>query len=131
MYLSLPLALERAKERCQRVDDDTLDGYLTELLEISKGSEAPTVVGGVGQVHYRPFWVAARAIAQDPNIRDLSEAVGEAKFTLADPRIADLLATQAAYDFAFDLKLPPGMAAKPNLGTPIWATTSIPMEAVL
>lgn len=104
MYLDLDAALDRAKERCQRTDTSN-DEYLEELLVMSAGKTAADVV------HYRPFFVAARFIAQDPDIRDISEATGEAKFTLAQPRIDELMALQAAYDAANGLIVPPGMQA--------------------
>jgi hypothetical protein len=103
MYLTLDAALDRAKERCQR-EDTSNDEYLEELLVMSAGTVA-------GVTHYRPFWVAARFIAQDPDIRDISEAGGEAKFTLAQPRIDELMASQSAYDLAYGLTVPPGMQA--------------------
>lgn len=100
MYLLLNEGLARARERCQA--EPTANAYLTELLTMSAGT-----VGGV--THYRPFWVAARYLSQNPDIRDLSRAEGEAVFTLAQPRIDDLMAQQAAYDSAFNLTIPPGM----------------------
>jgi hypothetical protein len=103
MYLDLDSALDRAKERCQR-ETTANDEYLEELLAMSAGT-----VEGV--THYRPFYVAARFIGQDPDIRDISEASGEAKFTLAQPRIAELMALQGAYDSAYKLIVPPGMQA--------------------
>jgi hypothetical protein len=103
MYTDLGAALDRAKERCQR-ETAANDEYLEELLVMSAGTVA-------GSTHYRPFWVAARFIAQDPDIRDISEASGEAKFTLAQPRIDELMASQAAYDAAYGLTVPPGMQA--------------------
>lgn len=103
MYTAIADALARAKERCQRENDDN-DQYLTELLTMSAGKIN-------GETHFRPFWVAARFIAQDPDIRDIAEASGEAKFTLANPRIADLMSQQAAYDLAYSLVVPPGMQA--------------------
>lgn len=103
MYLTLDAALDRAKERCQRENSDN-DEYLEELLVMSAGA-----VEGV--THYRPFFVAARFIAQDPDIRDIVEASGEAKFTLAQPRIDELMGLQAAYDLAYKLTVPPGMQA--------------------
>lgn len=104
MAYTLTTGLARAKERCQR-SDTADDAYLTELLELSKGT---TPLGGFD---YRPFWVAAKFIAQDPDLRDLSEAVGEAKFTLAQPRIDDLMALQLAYDQANNLTVPAGCEA--------------------
>lgn len=103
MYLDIPTALARAKERCQR-EDSTDDALLTELLTMSAGK-----VDGV--THYRPFYAAARFIAQDPDIRDLSRAEGEAEFTLAQPRIDDLMSLQLAYDNACSLVIPRGMEA--------------------
>jgi hypothetical protein len=103
MYLDLDSALDRAKERCQR-ETTANDEYLEELLVMSAGT-----VEGV--THYRPFYAAARFIGQDPDIRDISEASGEAKFTLAQPRIAELMALQGAYDSAYKLTIPPGMQA--------------------
>lgn len=101
MYLDLPSALARAKERCQRENSND-DILLSELLTMSAG-----IV--VGVTHYRPFYVAARFIAQDPDIRDLARAEGEATFTLAQPRIDDLMSLQLAYDNAYNLAIPRGM----------------------
>jgi hypothetical protein len=77
--------------------------------------------------------VAARFLAQNPDIRDLVEASGEAKFTLAQPRIDDLLALQQAYDLSFDLAVPPGFDAMRPEVTPttamagyIAATATVP-----
>jgi hypothetical protein len=103
MYLTIPLALARAKERCQR-ESERDDGLLTELLLLSAGSAE-------GVTHYRPFYAAARFIAQDPDIRDLARAEGEAEFTLAQPRIDDLMGFQFAYDSAYNLTVPRGMEA--------------------
>jgi hypothetical protein len=132
MYTVLADALARAKERCQRENTDN-DQYLTELLTMSAGKVAD------GTTHYRPFWVAARFIAQDPDIRDIAEASGEAKFTLAQPRIDELMASQAAYDLAYALTVPPGMQAtidsdhdgvSPNANRYIASTSSIPTTVV-
>jgi hypothetical protein len=128
MYLDLDGALDRAKERCQR-EDATNDEYLEELLVMSAGSV-------LGVRHYRPFWVAARFIAQDPDIRDIAEASGEAKFTLAQPRIDELMTTQAGYDSAYDLTVPPGMEAtsgggdSATSGQYLASTSSVPTTAV-
>lgn len=131
MYTDLAAALARAKERCQRENTDN-DQYLTELLTMSAGKVADVT-------HYRPFWVAARFIAQDPDIRDIAEASGEAKFTLANPRIADLMSQQAAYDAAYSLVVPPGMQAvvdsdhdgiSPNANRYVASTASIPATVV-
>jgi hypothetical protein len=131
MYLTLDSALDRAKERCQR-EDSANDEYLEELLVMSAGQ-----VGGI--THYRPFWVAARFIAQDPDIRDISEASGEAKFTLAQPRIDELMASQAAYDLAYELTVPSGMQASidsnhdgiaANAYRCVASTSSMPTTAV-
>lgn len=103
MYLTLDAALDRAKERCQRETADN-DEYLEELLVMSAGKLDEVT-------HYRPFYVAARFIGQDPDIRDIVEATGEAKFTLAQPRIAELMALQSGYDLAYGLTIPPGMQA--------------------
>ena len=127
MYTDIEAALDRAKERCQRENTDN-DQYLTELLTMSAGKVAD------GTAHYRPFWVAARFIAQDPDIRDIAEASGEAKFTLANPRIADLMSQQAAYDLAYALTVPPGMRAtidsdhdgiSPNANRYVASTSSV------
>jgi hypothetical protein len=131
MYTDLGAALDRAKERCQR-ETTANDEYLEELLVMSAGTVN-------GATHYRPFWVAARFIAQDPDIRDISEASGEAKFTLAQPRIDELMASQAAYDAAYGLIVPPGMQAiidsdhdgiAANARRYVAGTSSIPTTAV-
>ena len=120
MYLLLNEALARARERCQA--DPTANTYLTELLNMSAGT-----VGGM--THYRPFWVAARYLSQNPDIRDLSRAEGEAVFTLAQPRIDDLLKMQLAYDSAYGLSVPSGMAAIVRFIVPVAGTASIPTVA--
>jgi hypothetical protein len=131
MYTDLGTALDRAKERCQR-ETAANDEYLEELLVMSAGKVADVT-------HYRPFWVAARFIAQDPDIRDIAEASGEAKFTLAQPRIDELMASQAAYDLAYGLTIPPGMQAvidsdhdgiAANARRYVSSTSSIPTTAV-
>jgi hypothetical protein len=136
MYTDLGAALDRAKERCQR-ETAANDEYLEELLVMSAGV-VPSLTGA-GVRHYRPFWVAARFIAQDPDIRDISEASGEAKFTLAQPRIDELMASQAAYDAAYGLIVPPGMQAvidsdhdgiAANARRYVAGTSSIPTTAV-
>jgi hypothetical protein len=114
-YLTIETALLRAKESSQAATSD--EAYLTELLELSAAyTRLPPVDPAIDPPlpveplvkHYRPFFCAARLLAQNPDLRDLSEATGEAKFTLAQPRIDDLMGLQYAYDNANDLDVPPG-----------------------
>lgn len=103
MYLDLPAALARAKERSGATAAD--DEYLTELLTLSAGTGASNVT------HYRPFLVAARWMEQNRAQQALSEADG-AKFTGYALPIASLLQIQAAYDQANDLTIPAGFEAE-------------------
>lgn len=98
-YTDRLAALARTKERCQAASLD--DAYLLELLDMSAGKDA------IAAVHYRPFFVAAKFLEQNPDLRDLSEADG-AKFTLADPRIKSLYELQRNYDLANNLSIPKG-----------------------
>lgn len=127
MYTDKAAAIARAKERAQ-ITDTTHDAYFDELITMSAGTVATVV-------HYRPFWSAARFLAQNPDLRDLSRAEGEAQFTLAQPRIDDLMAQQAAYDQAYGLTVPPGMEAiaantSASSGGYIAGTTSVTTTAV-
>lgn len=124
-YIVLAAALTRTKERCQAEASD--DVFLTELLEMSAGKDA------AGTVHFRPFFVAAKFLEQNPDLRDLSEGDG-AKFTLAQPRIESLLNLQHQYDVANGLDVPPGMSAIATnavIKTRAIATASLPTRSVL
>lgn len=102
-YTDLAAALARAKERAGATAND--DAYLTELLEMSAGTDANAVK------HFRPFLVAARHLEQNRGAQTLKRAKDGIEFTgLAKP-IASLLGLQAAYDAKHGLTVPAGFEA--------------------
>lgn len=98
MYESLPLSLARAKERAGATDADS--GFLTEMLELSKGIRKSDQVAV-----YRPFFVAAKHLEQNPMHQRVSKA-DDAVFTGMKTAIASLFALQASLDK--DLVVPIG-----------------------
>lgn len=100
-------ALIRAKERAAGAGSES-DIFLGEFLDFSAGVDTN------GIVHYRPFLAAAVWLEQSPQFKQLKKA-DNVEFTGMVEAIASLRKLQLAYDLAFRLSLPDGMAAaEPN-----------------
>lgn len=104
-YLVLATALARSKERSGAADTD--DEFLTEVLEMSAGTDSLQVT------HYRPFYTAAKWIEQNQPTHLLAKADG-ATFTGLMKPIDSLLQMQRAYDLANGLDIPDGFEAVPS-----------------
>lgn len=104
-YTVLAASLTRAKERCQGRASDADDVWLTEMLELSAGTDA----GGI--THYRPYYVAAKFLEQTLADQTVASADGAVFTGLVKP-IASLMALQAAYDQAKALTIPAGFEAQ-------------------
>lgn len=116
-YLELAASLARAKERANA--RASADAYMTELLELSAGTDAQNIT------HYRPFYVAAKWLEQNRQDQTFTEADG-AKFTGQAKPIESLLGLQFAYDTANGLTIPPGFEAGSSSGSGSTSNRRIP-----
>ena len=127
-FLIIEDARTRAIERSQTHQDDAIAiTYIDELLELSSAPDPQETM------HYRPYWVAAQIITQDPEVQDVIKVDQEAEFTDASVRIASLLALQQAYDEKYELAIADAFEAVPEpIRMPVeGGTRSIKSEAVL
>jgi hypothetical protein len=103
MYDNLPKALTKVKRLIQ-AENNSRDADIEDLLELSAGKDSS------GVTHYRPWFVAARMVQQDPDIQSISEA-DKVVFTGWLPTIRSWLEDQMGYDASLALTIPPGYSA--------------------
>lgn len=95
--------------RYQEGEDIALESIIEAYLPLTAGTSP---VGS--QMHFRPFYVAAQVLQQNPDEQAISEAKG-VKFTNYVKVIESWLGFQKAYDLSNALIIPPGMTAQEAL----------------
>lgn len=122
-FTEFDLALTTARERANT--SSAADTVLTQFLHLSMGIAPDDVT------HFRPYYVAATFIKQNPKEQRFSRA-DDAYFTGLVRVIESLLALQAAYDNLFELTIPPGFVATPSTAYGlVLPTTSLPTRTRL